>query len=379
MKKLTTLAILLLILSLVLAACSQPAAPAQPAPQPEQPAQAEPAPAAGDAIQPASEIIVYNWTEYIDPDLYGQFEAATGIRAIEDNFSSNEELLAKLQGGATGYAVIVPSDYTVAIMIEEGMLRRLDRANIPNLANLAERFKNVPYDPGNVFCAPYLWGTTGIGYDSAALEEAPTSWAAIFDPDPGAPWVGRMTLLDDPRESFGAALAYLGYSVNATDEAQLQEAKDLLIKAKAGLAGYDSDTYEDLVAAGENLLAHGWNGDFLLAQEENENVLYITPKEGGIVFVDNLCIPISATPEQKLAAEQFINFLLDPEIAAQNSQFIYYASPNQAAEAFLDPEFLEDPTVYPPDEVLEKLQYLEPVGQAESLYQRLWDEVKSAQ
>lgn len=376
MKKLYLALTTLVVLGLILAACAQPSAPEPSAPV-EQPPEEQPAEPTGP-VEPAGEIVMYNWTEYIDPDLYGPFEEATGIRVIEDNFSSNEEMLAKLQGGATGYALTVPSDYTVAIMIEEGMLHKLDKANIPNLANLADRFTNVPYDPGNEYCVPYMWGTTGIGYDSSQVDE-PASWSVIFEPDPNSILYGRVTMLDDPRESFAAALAYLGFDINTTDETQLNEAKEALINAKPGLAGYDSDTFEDLVAAGENLLAHGWNGDFLVAQEENEDVAYVTPQEGGVVFVDNLCIPTSATPEQKLAAEQFINYLLEPEVAAQNSEFIYYASPNQAAEEFLDEEFLNDPTVYPPAEVLDKLQYLEPVGEMESLYQRLWDEVKSAQ
>lgn len=382
MRKAYLSAMLVLILVLALAACAPAPAPApqpaQPAPA-EQPAEAPAQPAPTEAeLKPASEIVMYNWSEYIDPEIYTQFEEKTGIKIIEDNFSSNEEMLAKLQGGATGYALIVPSDYTVAIMKTEGMLAKLDHNNIPNLKNLGERFQNVPYDPGNEYCVPYQWGTTGIGYDSSQVEE-PTSWSVIFDPDPNAPWYGRMTMLDDVRESFAAALVYLGYDINTTDDAQLQEAKELLIKAKPGLSGYDSDTFEDLVASGENLLAHGWNGDFLVAQEDNENVAYTIPQEGGVVWVDNICIPATVSPEEKLAAEMFINYLLEPEVGAQLSAFNYYASPNQAAEEFLDEEFLNDPTVYPPAEVLEKLQYIEPVGEYEAIYQRLWDEVKAAQ
>lgn len=378
LTRLLILVTLLVLMSLLLAACAQPTATPDGslAPTPEGQAQPEEPPAAGET-ETAEEIVMYNWTEYIDPEIFGQFEEAAGIRVIEDNFSSNEEMLAKLQGGATGYAITVPSDYTVAIMIEEGLLQKLDRGNIPNLSNLAERFTQVPYDPGNEYCVPYHWGTTGIGFDSSQVDE-PSSWAVIFEPDPASAIYGRVTMLDDPRESFAAALSFLGYDINSTNEAQLEEAKQALIQAKPGLAGYDSDTFEDLVAAGENLLAHGWNGDFLVAQEENEDVAYSMPEEGGVVWVDNLCIPASATPEQKLAAERFINYLLEPEVAAQNANFIYYASPNQAAEEFLDEEFLSDPTVYPPAEVLERLQYLEPVGEMESLYQRLWDEVKSA-
>lgn len=377
-QKMFTLFSMLAVFALFLAACGPKAtpAPAEPAAPtaPAAPAETE-APAV--AIEPATEIVFYNWSEYIDPEVYTLFEQETGIKVIEDNFSSNEELLAKLQGGATGYAVIVPSDYTVSIMKDEGMLAKLNPEDVPNLSNLNEQFRNLYYDPGNEYCAPYQWGTTGLGYLDGEVDE-PTSWSVLFDPDPNSPMYGRTTMLDDSREAFAAALVYLGYDINTTDEAQLQEAKDLLIKAKPALSGYDSDTYEDLVAAGENLMAHGWNGDFLVAQEDNENVAYTIPQEGGVIWVDNLCIPASATPEEQLAGEMFIDFILRPDIGAMVSNFNYYASPNAVAEAQFDEEFLSDPTVYPPQEVLDKLQFIRPVGDAESLYQRLWDEVKSA-
>ncbi len=382
MNKRTTLGILslFLLVSLALAACGGAAPPAPPVEEPpveEPPVDEPPVEEPPAELQPASEIVIYNWSEYLDPEIYAQFEAETGISIVEDNFSNNEEMLAKLQGGATGYALIVPSDYTVNIMRQEGMLAALDKANIPNLSNLSEQFQDLPYDPGNEYCAPYQWGTTGIGYLDGQVEE-PTSWSVIFEPDPGADYFGRYTMLDDVRESFAAALIYLGYSINTTDEAQLEEAKELLIQAKAGLAGYDSDTFEDQVAAEENLLAHGWNGDFLFVLEDNENIAYTIPEEGGVIWVDNICIPNTVTPEQKLAAEMFINYLLDAEIGAQLSDWNYYASPNRASEEILGEEFLSDPVVYPPPEVLARLQYIEPVGEFEAVYQRLWDEVKAA-
>lgn len=336
------------------------------------------APPVSEELKPATEIVIYNWSEYIDPAIYDMFEEEFGITILEDNFSNNEELLAKLQGGATGYSLIVPSDYTVSIMIAEGMLAELDHNNIPNLSNLSDRFRTLPYDPGNRYCAPYQWGTTGLGYIEGEVE-APSSWAVLFEPDPESPTFGRTTMLDDVREGFAAALVYMGYDINTTDENQLQEAKQLLVDAREGLAGYDSDTYEDLLASGENLMAHGWNGDFLVAQEENEAIAYVVPEEGGVIWVDNICIPATVTPENKLAAELFINFLLRPDIGAMLSGFNYYASPNAAAEAELGEEFLSDPTVYPPQDVMDRLQFIRPVGEAESVYQRLWDEVKTGQ
>jgi spermidine/putrescine-binding protein len=350
-------------------AVTQPtvAAPPTSAPEPTQMAE----------VQPAQEVQFFTWTEYIDPEIYDLFKQETGITVVESNFASNEEMLAKLQGGATGYDLIVPSDYTVGIMVEEGMLEPLDPAAVPNLANLADRFKNVPYDPGNKYCAPYQWGTTGLGYNSAEIDE-PQSWSVLFEPDPASPSYGRTTMLDDPREGFSAALAYLGYDINTTDDAQLEEAKQLLIQAKPGLSGYDSDQFDDLLAAGETVLAHGWNGDILVSQGENEDIAYTIPQEGGVVWIDNMCIPNTVTPERKLAAEMFMNFILRPDIGAMLSEYNYYASPNAASEAQLGDDFLNDPAVYPPADVLDKLQYIKPLGDYESVYQRMWDEVKAA-
>jgi spermidine/putrescine-binding protein len=351
--------------ALLLAACGGAA------PTPEE-ATAPPA-----AVEPASEIQLFNWTEYIDPEIYTLFEEEYGIRVVENNFASNEELLARLQGGSEGYDIIFPSDYTVSIMIQEGMLAPLDHSLLSNLGNLGERFRNLPYDPGNQYCVPYQWGTTGLGYNSAEIDE-PQSWSVLFEPSPETAWYGRTTMLDDPREGFAAALIFLGYDVNTTNEAELQEARDLLIQAKAGLLAYDSDQFEDLLAAGETLLAHGWNGDILMGQAENEDIAFTVPQEGGVIWIDNMCIPSGTPPDRALAAHMFIDFILRPEIGAMVSEFTYYATPNTAAEPLLGEEFLADPAVYPPEEVIDRLQYIEPLGEFESVYQRLWDEVKAA-
>ncbi|HSJ56565.1 MAG TPA: spermidine/putrescine ABC transporter substrate-binding protein, partial [Anaerolineae bacterium] len=162
----------------------------------------------------AKELHVYNWSEYIDPEIYADFEEEFGVKVIEDTFSSNEDLLAKFQAGATGYDVIVPSDYMVTIMRELDLLAALDYANIPNSSNIDETFIDPPYDPGNTYCVAYQWGTTGIGYDSNVFEEPPDSWSYLFDPAIAGQYAGKISMLNDPREALGAALKYLGYSLN---------------------------------------------------------------------------------------------------------------------------------------------------------------------
>lgn len=322
----------------------------------------------------ATELHLYNWSEYIDPEVFDAFEAEYGVKVIEDTFSSNEELLAKLQAGATGYDLIVPSDYMVEIMIEEGLLANINHDNIPNLANLSDLFSAPPYDEELAYCVPYQWGTTGIGYNSDEVE--PDSWAWFFDPEIASQYSGKITMLNDSRESIGAALKYLGYSLNTTDEAQLEEAKQLLIAAKPFLFSYDSDQFEDLIAADEVVYGHGWSGDYFAAAEEDERIWYIIPAEGGVVWADNLCIP--KTSKEAYTAELFINFILQPEVAAQITNFTWFGSPVEAANEFIDAEILEEPAIYPPSEVMVKLEWIEDVGDATPIYERIWTEVKAA-
>jgi spermidine/putrescine-binding protein len=324
----------------------------------------------------AEELHIFNWSEYIDPEVYTAFEEEFGVRVIEDTFSSNEELLAKLQAGATGYDLIVPSDYMVEIMIGEGLLAEINHENIPNLDNLSGLFSDPPYDPGLVYCVPYQWGTTGIGYNSEALEEVPDSWDYIFNPGMAAQYEGKITMLNDSREAIGAALKYLGYSLNTTDEAQLEEAKQVLLAQKPFLYSYDSDQFEDLIASDEVLLGHGWSGDYFAAAVEDERIWYVIPNEGAVVWADNLCVPESS--ENQYTAEVFINYILQPEIAAQITNFTWYASPVEAANEFIDSEILEEPAIYPSAETMQRLEWIQDVGDATPLYERIFTEVKAA-
>lgn len=330
----------------------------------------------GEEPELAKELHLYNWSEYIEPQVLADFEEEFGVRVIEDTFANNEELLSKLQAGAGGYDVIVPSDYMVEIMIEEGLLAELNHDNLPDLPNLDPKFASPPYDPDLVYCVPYLWGTTGIGYNSDFFEEAPDSWAYLFEDDLASEYAGRLTMLNDVRESFAAALKYLGYSLNTTNEEELMEARDLLIQQKSWVYSYDAEQYEDLISSDETVIAHGWSGDFFMVAEEDERIWYSIPREGAVIWADNLCIPKGA-PNQA-TAEVFINYLLRPEVAAANSNFAWYASPNAAALELIDEEILAEPAIYPPADVMERLEWLEDVGDATPLYERMWTEVKAA-
>jgi spermidine/putrescine-binding protein len=322
----------------------------------------------------ADELHIYNWSEYIDPEVYVNFEEEYGVKVVEDTFSSNEELLAKMQAGAAGFDLIVPSDYMVEIMIAEELLTPLNHDNLPNLVNLSDLFKSPPYDPELAYCVPYQWGTTGIGYNSEVVE--PDSWAWIFDPEIASQYTGKITMLNDSRESIGAALKYLGYSLNSTDASQLEEAKQLLIQTKPYLFSFDSDQFEDLIIADEVVYGHGWSGDYFQAALEDERVWFVIPKEGGTVWADNVCIP--KTSKNAYTAEVFINYILQPEIAAQITNFTWYGSPVGAAEEFIDPEILEEPAIYPPADVMAKLEWIQDVGDATPVYERIWTEVKAA-
>ncbi|MCS7283122.1 MAG: spermidine/putrescine ABC transporter substrate-binding protein [Anaerolineae bacterium] len=330
----------------------------------------------GKGPAPAQELHVYNWSAYIDPQIYRDFEAEFGIRVVEDTFASNEELLAKLQAGATGYDIIVPSDYMVSIMLQQGLLAELDRSKIPNLVNIDPQFSSPPYDPGMRYCVPYQWGTTGIGYNSATLPTAPDSWAYLFDPDLASRYAGKFTMLNDAREVIGAALKYLGYSMNTTNEAELLAARDLLIRQKPWVYAYDSEQYRALLPAGEIVMAQGYSGDVFMVAEEDERIRYVIPREGTSIWMDNLCIPARAP--NKEAAHLFINYLLRPDIGARISNYTRYASPNAAARAHIEPELLSDPAVYPPPEVMARLEWIRDVGEATLLYERIWTEVKAA-
>jgi spermidine/putrescine-binding protein len=335
--------------------------------------------------QLADQLNVYNWSDYIDEELLTQYEEEYGVQITYDTFASNEDLLAKLQAGATGYDVIVPSDYMVSQMIELGLLAEIDTADIPNFANISDDFKNAPFDPGNQHCVPYQWGTTGLAYRAGQFDTAspPDSWAYLFDPTMLENYAdGGINVLNDQRELIGAALFYLGHSPNSTDEAELIEARDLILAAKPFWKTFNSEDYDDtLLIADEVVLSHSWSGDAANAhwntyneETDESNWYYAIPQEGAVKWMDNLCI--TSFSERKETALHFINFLLDAENGAAITNFTYYASPNEAAREFINEDILGDPGIYPSDEVLAKLQWLTDLGDGVFLWDEVWTAIK---
>ncbi|HEX6255013.1 MAG TPA: spermidine/putrescine ABC transporter substrate-binding protein [Euzebyales bacterium] len=332
-----------------------------------------------DAGEVDGELVLYNWTEYIDPELIDKFRDEFGVDVIEDFYPSNEEMLARVQGGGSGFDVVVPSDYMVGIMIDQDLLLQLDKDAIPNAENVAEDFTEPPFDPELAFSMPYQWGTTGLGLSLADTSDDPeATWGWIFDPEMGGDLDGRISMLDDPREAMAAALSYLGYSINSTNEDEIREAADLIAETTDRLAAFDSDQYEDLLISGETAVAHGYSGDFFLNFDENDawdDFVYLIPQEGAVRWVDTMAVLADAP--HPCTAHAFINFILDARNGAQLTNWNFYGSPNAAAEEFIDAEILEDPAIYPPEDVLEQLQFLEDTGETETLYTDLFTEAKS--
>lgn len=349
---------------------------------------------AGTAIPPtvegvdrsrlSRELYFYNWSDFVDPKVLAQFEALYGVRVILDTYDSNEDMIAKLRAGNSGYDIVVPSDYAVTIMAAENLAAPLDKTLLPNLVHIDPDLLDQPFDPGNVVSVPYLYGTTGIAYNARFFPEGVDSWAALFDLEKIAKYRGKFSMLDDERETPGAALRYLGYSLNTTDPAILEQVKDLLIAQKPFLAAYNSADQNRKLASEEYIIAHAWNGAALQARNGlgdefsgNPNIRFVIPKEGGMIWMDNLVI-VADSPNV-YTAHVFINFLMDPQVAAQNAAWVGYLTPNQDAIPLL-PEELR--TLYaegfaPDDTVRQRLEWAVRTEDTK-VFTDLWTAVKGS-
>ena len=325
---------------------------------------------------------VCSWGEYIDESLIDQFEEATGIKVNYQTAESNEVLYSQLSMGGVDYDVIVPSDYMISQLIEEDMLAELNYDNIPNFEKIDDRFKNLSYDPENKYTVPYTWGTLGIIYNTAKVQEPITSWSAMFDPQ----YAGNVLLINNSRDALGIALLYLGYSVNTTDEAEIQEAYQLIADAvKNGVyQGKVMDEVFQKMEGGNAAIATYYAGDYLSMLENNEDLAYVVPEEGSNWFVDAMCV--LKTSQHKEEAEAWINFMASTEANLRNMDYIWYASPNAEAletyPAYYEETYGEplDPALYeimaPSQEVLDRCEaYLVLPAETRTLYNDLWTQL----
>ncbi|MEE9416657.1 MAG: spermidine/putrescine ABC transporter substrate-binding protein [Acidimicrobiales bacterium] len=326
----------------------------------------------------------YNWADYMDEDLISQFEDETGISVDYSIYASNEEMLAQVDANAAVYDLVVPSDYMVDTMRQEDLLIELNFDAIPNAKNIGSEWDAPPFDSENKFHVPYQWGTTGIGISYEALEalgDPEPTWGFIFDPELSSQIPGGIAMLDDAPEAVSAALKYLGYSINDVmtngNEDAIREAGELLKETRDRLVKYDSITYADDLVNGEVGASHGWSGGFALSLFEAdayETHVYVIPKEGAVRWVDTMAIPVTA--EHPCSAHAMINFLTDAQNGATLTNFVYYASPNEAATEFILPEILEDPGIYPTAEVKANLEFIPQAGDLGLLIQDVFTESK---
>lgn len=324
--------------------------------------------------QAADQLNLYIWSEYIDPEIISSFEKKYNCKVVIDLYEDNESMLAKIEGGgASRYDVIVPSDYVVTTLVRKGLLAKLDKSHIPNMINIEDRFANPPYDPGNVFTAPYQWGTVGLYVRKKEGQAVEESWSLIFDP---SKQLGPFVMIDSMRENISAGLKYTGHSVNTTDPEALKKVRDMLIEAKKRSLGFDGGVGgKNKVLARSAVMATVYNGDAVRGMGEDEETYYFVPKEGGEIWMDNLAIPSKAP--HKALAETFINYILDADIGAQLSNFNQYATPNKAAKSKIKPEDLANNAIYPTAEIMQKLEFLHDLGDKSKLFDEIWTQVKS--
>jgi spermidine/putrescine transport system substrate-binding protein len=308
----------------------------------------------------------YNWTDYIADSTIPNFQKQTGIKVTYDNYSSNDELFAKLSAGSTGYDIIVPTDATLVKMLHGDLIEPLDLSLITNIGNLDERFRNAAYDPGNKYSIPWQWGTTGIGFDKTKVGGEVTDWDAFNLPAVN----GKSSYLDEARDAFALKL-----DPNTTDDDELDQARDYLIELKGKIKAITSD-YQDPLASGELLLAQAYSGDVFTIQGDNENIEYIIPTSGAFSWVDSMAIPKGAKHPGN--AEKFMNYILEPKVGAALTNYVNYGSPNKAAEPYIDKAILDNPLIYPPADELAKLPFQKDIGEEELKYSDRWTEVKTA-
>lgn len=329
----------------------------------------------GCGSKDGEKVYVYNWGEYMDPDVRELFEKQTGIEVVYEEFEQNEDMYPRIVSGAISYDVVCPSDYMIQKMIENDLLQEINYDNIPNLKYIDSTYLKSAeeFDPGNKYSVPYCWGTVGILYNKTMVDEPVDSWGILFDEK----YSGDILMIESVRDAFAIALKYLGYDINSTNEAELEEAKALLKKQYPLVQAYVVDQVRDKMIGGEAALGVIYSGEAIYTSRENPDLEYIVPKEGSNVWIDAWAIPKNS--KNKENAEAFINFMCDPEIALKNFEYITYSTPNSGAwELIEDEEIKNSPVAFPSKEVLDRCTAFRYLGEdMESLYVQKWNEAKS--
>jgi spermidine/putrescine transport system substrate-binding protein len=315
---------------------------------------------------------IYTWADYFKPALLARFEKETGCRVIIDTYDSNETMYAKIKAGAGGYDLLTPTSYMVSLMDSQGMVRKLDHWLLPNLVHVDRDYLKLAIDKTMDHSVPYMIVNTVIAYLGSRVKDFEPTWG-MFD---RTGLKGRMTMLNDMRETIGAGLKFLGHSLNSTDEGELAAAKEVVIRWKKNIAKYENEQYKTGVASGEFLLVQGYSGDILQVQQENPDVLFAVPREGTAISVDDLIIPQGA--REVGLAHAFINFLHDPEVAAENITFLKYLCPNKDAYGRLSEDLRKNPGIFMDPETRAKSEIIADLGGALALYVKTWDEIKAA-
>ena len=323
----------------------------------------------------SEKVVVYNWGEYLDPEVLTLFEQETGIDVVYEEFETNEILYPKISSGAIAYDVICPSDYMIQRMIENNLLAEINFDNIPNVKNIGKDYmeQSRQFDPENKYSVPYCWGNVCIFYNKTMVDEPITSWSVLWDEK----YKDNILMQDSVRDAFGVTLKYLGYSLNSTDLDELTEARDLLIKQKPLVQAYVIDQVRDKMIGNEAAIGVIYSGEAIYTQMENPDLEYVIPEEGSNIWIDSWVIPKNA--ENKENAEKFINFLCRPEIALMNFEYITYSTPNSEARKLIEDEAIRNSEIAFPDlskyDNLETFQYLG--TEADQTYGELWNQVKS--
>ena len=317
-------------------------------------------------------IVFYNWGDYIDPELLTQFEEETGYSVIYETFDSNEAMMTKIEQGGTRYDVAVPSEYMIEQMIEADLLQEIDHSLLPNLENINPRFLDLEFDPNNRFSIPYFWGTLGIIYNTNYVDESEVQqWNDLWNPK----FRNNIMIYDGAREVLGVGLQSLGYSLNETDSTRLREATNKMKTLMPNILALVADEMKMHLGNEEAMIGVTFSGEASMAIWENPELAYVLPEEGSNLWFDNIVIPHNAQNVE--GAHALIDFLLRPEVAAQNADYVGYSTPNQAAMALMDPEVISDEAFYPSEDALDKLEVYRGLGQEKLIeYNDLFLEVK---